>query len=84
MIGKTIEKYAGVLYENKPALVQDNNTSNVNETNGYLSSNSDEAKIMIATSLALLTGIIHVRSFKLWILITKISKVFNLDFVVYL
>lgn len=64
MIGKTIEKYAGVLYEDTMHVVyaHDSNGSelHLNDNSSYLSSDPEEAKVMIATSLCFLAGIIHV------------------------
>ena len=57
MIGKAIDKYSGILYPKIPEEI--GNYSN-NSANEYLSTNIEEAKIMIATSLAFLTGVIHV------------------------
>ena len=54
MIGKTIEKYAGILYSEKET------RSELLKQENYLSSDTNEAKVMIATSLALLVGLIHV------------------------
>ena len=57
MIGKTIERYAGILYEDPSIHFRKNETR---ITTAYLSKNPDEAKLMIATSLAFLSGVIHV------------------------
>ena len=62
MIGKTIEKYAGILYKDEETLNNNKTENELNEAN-YLSNDVNEAKVMIATSLALLVGIIHVRIF---------------------
>ena len=62
MIGKTIEKYSGILYEDEDFPGANNITENeALEETAYISMDINEAKIMIATSLALLVGIIHVR-----------------------
>jgi hypothetical protein len=71
MIGKTIEKYAGVLYKDEEIL-NNNKTENEFKEQNYLSNDVNEAKVMIATSLALLVGIIHVRV--LWFKVIKITK----------
>lgn len=74
MIGKTIEKYEGVLYAPIGLNLNINNNNHhlhnsseqslssnmINDNSSYLSNNVDEAKVMIATSLGFLTGIIHV------------------------
>ena len=61
MIGKTIEKYAGILYDD-PSIehIKKNETR---LTTAYLSKDPNEAKLMIATSLAFLAGVIHVRTY---------------------
>jgi hypothetical protein len=80
MIGKTIEKYEGVLYapitsglnlninnnnnhhhhHHRNSSEQSLSSNMINDNSSYLSNNVDEAKVMIATSLGFLTGIIHV------------------------
>ena len=67
MIGKTIEKYAGVLYADTTLSSHEtNDTDSLNmiyRNASFLSSNVDEAKVMIATSLGFITGLIHVTIF---------------------
>lgn len=62
MIGKIIQKYAGILYADSIKIKENNDTFNTE--NDFLSENVDEAKVMIATSLAFLTGVIHVSLIK--------------------
>jgi len=69
MIGKTIEKYSGTLYRDEEKTNINNDTeNNLQElgTGTYLSNDVNEAKIMIATSLALLVGLIHVNTLTLF------------------
>lgn len=73
MIQSGIYKFEGVLYEseqmedtantfkNVTATFNSSKTAPTNET-FYLSNNPDEAKLMIATNLALMVGAIHVRN----------------------
>jgi len=73
MIGKTIEKYEGVLYAPFSSSLHfssnNNNTVDnlnmINDNSSYLSNNIDEAKVMIANSLGFLTVIIHVINLKI-------------------
>ena len=66
MIGKTIEKYSGILYEDAYlAAAYNGSGNNVQDLGVFLSNDINEAKVMIATSLALLVGIIQVSFFKL-------------------
>jgi len=54
MVGKTIDKYAGILYSNSSspmANISHNYNISINEPNSFISSDPTEAKIMIATSL---------------------------------
>ena len=56
MVGKTIEKYAGILYAAKlPSITNGSIIYNItiNEPNSFISSDPTEAKVMIATSLRL-------------------------------
>ena len=67
MIGKTIEKYSGTLYRDEEKTNINNDTeNNLQELGTYLSNDVNEAKIMIATSLALLVGLIHVNTLTLF------------------
>ena len=60
MIGKKIEKYDGVLYSEKETRSINLPKNELPKQENYLSSDTNEAKVMIATSLALLVGLIHV------------------------
>ena len=68
MIGKTIEKYAGVLYSEKETRSINLSNSELPKQENYLSSDTNEAKVMIATSLALLVGLIHVNLTPLYLI----------------
>lgn len=63
MVLSTIEKYEGVLYPSDSdilaALANRDNISN-STTENFLSNDPDKAKLIIATSLNFLTGIIHI------------------------
>ena len=56
-------KFEGKYYPSL-ALTANDTLSNLTSTSKYLSMDIDEAKIMISTSLTLLTGIFHVNFFK--------------------
>jgi len=75
MIGTAIDKYSGILYaEGSETTITTTTTSNSNNShilpnhlnesalsnNNFISNDVNEAKLMIATSLAFLTGCIHV------------------------
>lgn len=70
MIGTTIDKYSGILYAENGDIDNNNQTLNkqLNQStssstlinNNFISNDVNEAKVMIATSLAFLTGCIHV------------------------
>jgi MFS superfamily sulfate permease-like transporter len=72
MIGTTIDKYSGILYAENNDINNNNNNETLNKqlnqssssstliTNNFISNDVNEAKVMIATSLAFLTGCIHV------------------------
>jgi len=92
MIGKIIEKYQGVLYAGPSSLLlQKNGTKEneylmiINDTSTFISSNPDEAKVMIATSLCFLTGIIHVTFiyFLIYLFIFSGSKSLIRDFLIF-
>jgi len=85
MIGTTIDKYSGILYAEYGDIDNNNQTSNkqLNQSlssstlinNNFISNDVNEAKVMIAMSLAFLTGCIHV-SFYFFIL----NQIYNLSF----
>ena len=61
MVGSILLKHAGVLYPNEDMM--SSNTTDTNKTNiNFISNDPIEAKIMIATSLTLLTGFVHVKN----------------------
>ncbi len=85
MIGTTIDKYSGILYAEYGDIDNNNQTLNkqLNQSlssstlinNNFISNDVNEAKVMIAMSLAFLTGCIHV-SFYFFIL----NQIYNLSF----
>ncbi len=75
MIYSTITKFEGILYPDIELL---NNTlvNNLTDIN-FISNDPEQAKIIIASSLAFFTGLIHVGDFALRLVKLKSLSYFN-------
>lgn len=61
MVGNCIHNYEGILYPDEDELENNGGLSNLTNPD-YLSNNPEEAKILIAMTLAFQAGLIQVRN----------------------
>lgn len=59
MVASSINKYKGVLYPLNSNSTE-NSTESINNVAQYISNDPDEARVLIATCLALVTGLIQI------------------------
>jgi hypothetical protein len=63
MVKESIKSYEGILYSSNEDTHKSNTTSGESSNEAYLSNDPKEAKVLIAMTLSLFTGIFHVLLF---------------------